>query len=153
MIQGAWFTVWANDKQKSGQVNFVPESRLLFVEISSIYLKKNAKAWNWYQRWRWRTGTCTQISFWTIPSEKKKQNYLFRCPVAHEENFCWNDPKSRVSFTSQPDFSETFCKRQTTFVHKGPFYILAPFPRNFNLHGLASKFSDRGSSVWTEHLE
>ena len=44
MIQGAWFTGWANGKKNSGLVNFVPESRLLHVQISSIYLKKNAKA-------------------------------------------------------------------------------------------------------------
>ena len=81
------------------------------------------------------------------PKIIKKQDYLFRCPVASAEIFYWNDPKSRVSFTSQPDFSEIFCKGQTTLVHKGPFYILAPFPSGFNLHGLASKFSDRGSSV------
>ena len=78
MIQGAWFTAWANGKQNSGQVNFVPESRLLFVQISSIYLKKNAKSWNWYQRLRLRSGTCTQISFWTIPSEKEKTGLSFQ---------------------------------------------------------------------------
>ena len=77
MIQGAWFTGWANGKKNSGLVNFVPESRLLFVQISSIYLKKNAKAWNWYQTWRWRSGTCTRTSFWTIPSEKKKNRTIF----------------------------------------------------------------------------
>ena len=27
------------------------------------------------------------------------------------EIFLWNDQKSRVSFTSQPDFPETFCKQ------------------------------------------
>ena len=44
MIEGAWFTAWANAKKNSGLVNFVPESRLLFVQISSIYLEKNVKA-------------------------------------------------------------------------------------------------------------
>ena len=33
------FTVWANGTQNSGLVNFVPESRLPFVQISSIYRK------------------------------------------------------------------------------------------------------------------
>jgi len=36
--------VWANGKQNSGLVNFVPESRLPFVQISSIYRKTAAKA-------------------------------------------------------------------------------------------------------------
>ena len=44
------FTVWANGAQNSGLVNFVPESRLLFAQISSIYQKTAAKAWNRYQR-------------------------------------------------------------------------------------------------------
>ena len=38
------FTVWVNGSQSSGVVNFVPESRLPFVEISSIYRKKAVKA-------------------------------------------------------------------------------------------------------------
>ena len=37
------FTVWVNAKQSSGLVNFVPESRLPFVQISSIYRKTAAK--------------------------------------------------------------------------------------------------------------
>ena len=36
----------------------------------------------------------------------EKQDYLFRCPVAPAEIFCWNDLKSRVPLTSQPDFPE-----------------------------------------------
>ena len=43
------FTVWAlNGSQSSGLVNFVPESRLPFVQISSIYRKAATKACNWY---------------------------------------------------------------------------------------------------------
>ena len=148
MIEGSWFTAWANAKKNSGLVNFVPESRLLFVQISSIYLEKNAKAWNWYQRLRWRSGPRTQISFCTIPSEKKNRTIFSDVPL-----LCWNDPKSRVSFTFQPYFSQTLCKGQTTLVHKGQFYKLSPLTSNFNLHGLASKFSFGGSSVWREHLE
>ena len=60
--------VWANGSQNSGLVNFVPESRLLFVQISSIYRKTTAKARYWYQRWLWRNETW--ISFWSIPSWK-----------------------------------------------------------------------------------
>ena len=37
-------TVWANGTQNSGLVNFVPESHLPFVQISSIYRKTTAKA-------------------------------------------------------------------------------------------------------------
>ena len=61
-------TVWANGTQNSGLVNFVPESRLPFVQISSIYQKTTAKAWTRFQRWLWRNGT--QISVWNIPSGK-----------------------------------------------------------------------------------
>ena len=38
------FTVWANGKQKSGRVDFSPESRLPFAQIISIYQKTAAKA-------------------------------------------------------------------------------------------------------------
>ena len=44
----------ANDKQNLGLVNFVPESRVSFAQISSIYQKTAAKAYtklNWYQSW------------------------------------------------------------------------------------------------------
>ena len=61
-------TVWANVTQNSGLANFVPESRLPFVQISSTYQKTTAKAWTRYQRWLWRNGT--QISVWNIPSGK-----------------------------------------------------------------------------------
>ena len=42
--QTGWFTVWVNGKQNSGLVNFVPESHLLSVQISSIYGKTAVKA-------------------------------------------------------------------------------------------------------------
>ena len=38
------FTVWANGKQNSGRVDFSPESRLPFAQISSIYQKTAAKS-------------------------------------------------------------------------------------------------------------
>ena len=41
--QTGQFTVWANGKHNSGLINFVPESRLPFVQISSIYRKTTAK--------------------------------------------------------------------------------------------------------------
>ena len=71
--------VWVNDTQNSGLVSFARGSRLPFVQISSIYRKTTAKAWNCYQRWLWRNGT--RISVWNIPSGKKKQDYLFRCSL------------------------------------------------------------------------
>ena len=62
------FSVWVNGSQSLGPVNFVPESRLPYVQISSIYRKTAAKVWNWYQRWLWRNET--RISVWNIPSGK-----------------------------------------------------------------------------------
>ena len=62
------FSVWAKGSQSSGLVNFVPESRLPYVQISSIDRKTAAKVWNWYQRWLWRNET--RISVWNIPSGK-----------------------------------------------------------------------------------
>ena len=40
------FTVWINGLKSSGLVNFVPESLLPFVPISSIYLRMALKKWN-----------------------------------------------------------------------------------------------------------
>ena len=60
--------VWVNGTQNSGLVNFVPESRLPFVQISPIYQKTTAKVWTRYQRWLWRNGT--RIFVWNIPSGK-----------------------------------------------------------------------------------
>ena len=71
-------TVWANGTQNLGLVNFVPESRLPFVQISSIYHKTTAKALTRYQRWLWRNGS--RISVWIFRPEK--QDNLFRCSVA-----------------------------------------------------------------------
>ena len=44
------------------------------------------------------------------PKKKKNRTIFSDVPL-----LCWNDPKSRVSFTPQPHFSETLCKGQTTF--------------------------------------
>ena len=99
-------TVWANATQNLGLVNFVPESRLPFVQISSIYQKTTAKALTRYQIWLWRNGS--RISVWIFRSEK--QDNLFRCSVA-PGNFPLERPKSHVPFTFQPDFPESFCKQ------------------------------------------
>ena len=92
--------------------------------VSKMALKK----WNVY------------TNFGLDHSVRKKQDYLFRCPVAPAEIFCWNDLKSRVPFTSQTDFPEFFCKWQTCLVRTRPFNILVPFTRDLNLHRLALKF-------------
>ena len=75
---GGRFTFWlVNGKQISGLVNFVPESRFPFAQISSIYWKTAATAWNWYQRWLWRNVTRIVGTF-----KSKRQDYLFRCSFA-----------------------------------------------------------------------
>ena len=47
--QTCQFSVWANGKQNSGLINFILESCLPFVQISSVYLKMATKARKWYQ--------------------------------------------------------------------------------------------------------
>ena len=94
-------------RKNSGLVNFVPESlRLPFVQFISIYRKTAANAWKWYQRWleemkhefsvgTFRPGTENRTTF----------SRLTQWKILH-----WNDPKSRLPFTFQTDFLETFCK-------------------------------------------
>ena len=65
---GKWFAKLRTDK-------FHPTIAFTIVQISSIYWKTAAKAWNWYQRWLWRNGI--QISVWNIPSRKTR--LPFRC--------------------------------------------------------------------------
>ena len=66
-------TVWANGTQNSGLLNVLPESPLLFLQISSNYRKTTAKAWNWYQIWFLtnRTWICT----WNILSGKNMTSF------------------------------------------------------------------------------
>ena len=77
------FTVWANGKQNSGLVNFIPELRLPFVQIGSIHLKKRPR----------KPGTGIKESSEEMEHEflfetfrPWKQDYLFRRSVA-PENF------------------------------------------------------------------
>ena len=78
--QTGLFMVWVNGSQSSGLINFVPQSRLPSVplaQISSIYRKTAAKAWNWYQGWLWRNGP--RISVWNIPYGKTELPFqMFR---------------------------------------------------------------------------
>ena len=56
--QTGQITVWANGKQNSALVNFVPKSRLTFAQISSIYRKWESIAKTdvsrTLTRWNWR---------------------------------------------------------------------------------------------------
>ena len=47
---------------------------------------------------------------------EKKQEYFFRFLLL-PEIFRWNDQKSHVPFTFQPEFPKTFCEWQTTAVY------------------------------------
>ena len=75
-------TVWINGLQSSGLVNFVRESRLPFVQTSSIYGRMALKKWN-----------------------TEKQDYLFRCFVAPGHFPLGRLKKScSIYFIFQPDF-------------------------------------------------
>ena len=104
--QTGWFTVWANGEQNSGKVNFVADSSLPFVQISFIYRKTAAKAWNWYQRWLWSKWN---TNFRLEHSVLKNRTAFSEVPLL-PENFYWNDPNGLVPFILQPDFPEIFCK-------------------------------------------
>ena len=103
--QTARFTVWVNGRQNSGLVNFVPESRLPFVQISFIFRKTAARR---------ETGVKDdfeemehEFSVWNILCGKRT---TFSDVPLLPEIFRWSDPESRVPFTFQPDFPEAFCK-------------------------------------------
>ena len=61
----------------SSVVNFVPESRLPFVQISFIYRKTAAEAWNWCQRW-------LGLKYFIQKKQTNIQDNLFRCPLLPE---------------------------------------------------------------------
>ena len=91
------FMLWLNSSQSSELVNFVPESRLPFVQTSSIYRKTTAKAWNWNQRWLWKNGT--RISLWNISSGKTGLPFqMFRCSFLLE----YFSRKNRTTFSDVP---------------------------------------------------
>ena len=76
------------------------ESHLPFVQISSTY-----------QKWLHRPETGIKDGFQEMETNYclEKHDNFFRCFVALNI-LPWNDPKSCVPFTFQPDFPETFCK-------------------------------------------
>ena len=98
--QTSQFTVWTNQcqiKQNSRQINFVPDSRLPFAQISSIYRKRPRKP---------ETGIKDgfeemehEFPFGTFRSEK--QDYFFR-------NFPLKRPEKSCSIHSSTGFSGKF---------------------------------------------
>ena len=94
-------TVLANCTQNSGLENFVPESRLPFLQISSIYPKTTAVSKTALKKWN--------TNFRLEHSAGKNRTTFSNVPLL-SEIFLWNDPKSRVPFTFKPDFPETCCK-------------------------------------------
>ena len=95
-------------------------NRIPFVQISSIYWKTAAKAWNWYQ-----------ISVCNISSGKTGLPFqVFRC----SRKFSVGKTQKVVfhAFTFRPDFPEHFCKWWLLTIYKyfGPprSLILPPPP-------------------------
>ena len=98
------FTVWANGKRNSGLVNFIPESRLSFVQIISTTKKRSKK-----RPRSLKLLSKTALKKWNTNfrlEHSVRKKYVPLLP----EIFRWNDPKSSVPFTFQPGFPETFCE-------------------------------------------
>ena len=103
--QTGQFTVWTNDKQNSGLINFIPESRLQFVQIQTIYRKYLYCKKGCFEEIEWNT------NFRLENSAVQKNLTIFSNAPFLPGIFRWNDTKtSRVSFTFQHDFPERFCK-------------------------------------------
>ena len=95
--------VWVNGEQNSGLANFIPESRLTFVQFDSLSVKRprrpetdvkdsSEKKKN-LKKFRWKH------------SVRKNRTTFSDVPLL-PENPRRNDQKIRY----QPDFPETFCK-------------------------------------------
>ena len=83
-----------NVTQNLGLVNFVPESCLLFVQISFIFRKMTAKAWRWCQRWLWKKWN---TNFRLEHFVRKNRTTFSDVPLLSE--IChWNDPTQKVVF-------------------------------------------------------
>ena len=111
-------------------VNLVPESHFPFEQISSIYPTTAAKARNWYQRWLWWKGT--RILVWKT-FHLEKQDFLSYVPLL-SEIFRWNEEKSRVPFTFQPEFLETSCRIWPSIVNC-EWVFINYFSRDWNKFG------------------
>ena len=99
-----WSMVWANGMHNSELVNFILESRSPFVQITSIYQKMTAKAWNWYQRTGFEEME-HKFCFGIFRSAKREN--LFRCSVA-PGNFPLERPKTSCSMYFLTGFSRNF---------------------------------------------
>ena len=97
--------VWINGSQSSGLVNFVPESPLSFVQISSIYRKKPRRPVTGIKDGF--EGMEHEFPFGIFHGEK--QDHHFRCSVA-PGNFPLGRPKNSCSIYFPPDFPENVCK-------------------------------------------
>ena len=104
--QTGGFMVWVNGSQSSGLVNFVPESPLPFVQISSNYRKKSREGLKLVSKMalkEWNTNFRLEYSIW-----KNRTNFC-RCSVA-PGNFPLGRPKKLCSIYFPTGFPENFCK-------------------------------------------
>ena len=108
-----WFTAWENGKQtkNSGPIIFFPGIAFTIDTNQFRPVPKNgAKSWNsgivdGFEEMEY------EFSFGTFRAELKIMTVhiqIFRCSWKFPAG---TDPKSRVPFTSQPDFWETFCEQ------------------------------------------
>ena len=100
------FMVLVNGSQSSGLVNFVPESPLPFVQISSNYRKKSREGLKLVSKMalkEWNTNFRLEYSIW-----KNRTNFC-RCSVA-PGNFPLGRPKKLCSIYFPTGFPENFCK-------------------------------------------
>ena len=104
--QTSWFMVWVNGSQTSGLANFVPESPLPFVKISVINRKTTSEGLKLVSKIalkKWNTNFRLEYSI-------RKNRTTFSDVPLPPEIFRWEDLKSCVPFTFQPDFPGNFCK-------------------------------------------
>ena len=99
------FTAWANDKQNSRLVNFVPESRLPFLHKSVLFSKNGRERLKLVSKVtlkKWNTDFRLKHSY--CDNRTTLQEVPLLLEICH-----LNDPNSRVLFTTfQPEFLETF---------------------------------------------
>ena len=141
------FTVWANGKQNSRLVNLVPESRLPFVQITSIHPKTAAKAWNWYERRLWRNGT--RISVWNIPTVETGLPFqTFRCSRKFSTETTW-----QVVFhlLSNRIFGKLFVRgKQPVCVCVRVFFQVACYSCRIKMTGKPKVCPDKWWSSWSD---
>ena len=97
------FTVLANSEQNSRLANFLPESCLPLVQISSIFRKNGRENLELVSKMALKKWNTNSVQCGTFRPDK--QDYLFKCSVAHG-NFSMKRPKKSFSICF-------FCKWQT----------------------------------------